>query len=104
LGFAELSPPKLIIRIASVSSSCMGQRRVGNPIPWFAFKVWLRGLHPPQLPSPCEVTAAIFFKERLAMRTERFADHHQAREALVLSVASVTAIMVTAYLILLILY
>jgi hypothetical protein len=38
------------------------------------------------------------------MRTERFADHHQAREALVLSVASVTAIMVPAYLILLILY
>jgi len=40
----------------------------------------------------------------LAMKTERFVGHHEAREALVLSVASVTAIMLTAYLILLILY
>jgi hypothetical protein len=32
------------------------------------------------------------------------AGHHEAREALVLSVASVTAIMLTAYLLLLILY
>jgi hypothetical protein len=35
------------------------------------------------------------------MKTERLADHHQAREALMLSVASVTAIMLTAYLLLL---
>jgi uncharacterized membrane protein YhdT len=35
---------------------------------------------------------------------ERFAGHHEAREALLLSVAGVTAIMVTAYLILMILY
>ena len=41
---------------------------------------------------------------RLAIKTERFEGHHEAREALVLSVASVTAIMLTAYLILLILY
>jgi len=40
----------------------------------------------------------------LAMKTERFVGHHEAREALVLSVASVMAIMLTAYLILLILY
>jgi hypothetical protein len=40
----------------------------------------------------------------LAVKAERFADHHQAREALVLSVASVTAMMLTAYLLLLILY
>jgi hypothetical protein len=40
----------------------------------------------------------------LAVKTERFADHNEAREALVLSVASVTAIMLTAYLLLLILY
>jgi hypothetical protein len=40
----------------------------------------------------------------LAMKTERFVGHHEAREALVLSVASVTAIMLTAYLLLLILY
>jgi hypothetical protein len=40
----------------------------------------------------------------LAMKTERLASHNEAREALVLSVASVTAIMLTAYLLLLILY
>jgi hypothetical protein len=40
----------------------------------------------------------------LAMKTERFAGHSEAREALVLSVASVTALTLTAYLILLILY
>jgi hypothetical protein len=38
------------------------------------------------------------------MKAGRFVGHHEAREALVLSVASVTAIMLTAYLILLILY
>ena len=38
------------------------------------------------------------------MNTEKFESHHEAREALVLSVASVTAIMLTAYLLLLILY
>jgi hypothetical protein len=39
-----------------------------------------------------------------AMVAEKFAVHHEAREALVLSVAGVTAIMLTAYLLLLILY
>jgi hypothetical protein len=34
------------------------------------------------------------------MKIERFAGHHEAREALVLSVAGVTAIMLTAYLLL----
>ena len=43
-------------------------------------------------------------ENRLAIKTERFVGHHEAREALVLSVASVMAIMLTAYLILLILY
>ena len=38
------------------------------------------------------------------MKTERFAGHNEAREALVLSVASVTAIMLIESLILLILY
>jgi len=38
------------------------------------------------------------------MKTDRYAGHNEAREALLLSVASVTAIMLTAYLILLILY
>jgi len=37
------------------------------------------------------------------MKIERFAGHNEAREALVLSVASVTAIILTAYLLLLIL-
>jgi hypothetical protein len=38
------------------------------------------------------------------MKIGRFAGHNEAREALMISVASVTAIMLTAYLILLILY
>ncbi len=38
------------------------------------------------------------------MKTERVADHHEAREALVLSVAGVTAIMLIESLVLLILY
>ena len=58
--------------------------RVGNHTQRSAFKVWLRGLTRAPL--------------------ERFAGHHEAREALVLSVASVTAIMLTAYLLLLIFY
>ena len=55
----------------------------------------------PQPPSPCEVTAAANF---LAMKIERFADHHEAREALVLSVAGVTAIMLIESLLLLIMF
>jgi hypothetical protein len=46
----------------------------------------------------------LIFNRALAMKTERFVGHHEAREALVLSVTSVTALMLTAYLILLILY
>jgi hypothetical protein len=38
------------------------------------------------------------------MKTERFGGHHEAREALVLSVAGVTAIMLIESLVLLILY
>jgi hypothetical protein len=38
------------------------------------------------------------------MKAERFVGHQEAREALVLSIAGVTAIMLTAYLILLIFY
>jgi hypothetical protein len=38
------------------------------------------------------------------MKIERFAGHQEAKEALVLSVAGVTAIMLTAYLLLMILY
>ena len=58
--------------------------------------------HPiPSAPSPCEVTVAANF---LAMKIERFADHHEAREALVLSVAGVTAIMLIESLLLLIMF
>jgi hypothetical protein len=57
----------------------------GTTLEWSAFKAWLRiGLY--------------------LMKTERFVGHHEAREALVLSVASVMAIMLPAYLLLLILY
>jgi hypothetical protein len=38
------------------------------------------------------------------MKIARFAGHQEAREALVLSVAGVTAIMLTAYFLLMILY
>jgi hypothetical protein len=38
------------------------------------------------------------------MKTARVVGHHEEREALVLSVAGVTAVMLIAYLILLILY
>ena len=40
----------------------------------------------------------------LAMKVERFAGHHEEREALMLSVAGATAIMLIANLVLLILY
>ena len=46
----------------------------------------------------------LIFNWSLPMKIERFAGHNEAREALVLSVASVTAIILTAYLLLLILY
>jgi hypothetical protein len=38
------------------------------------------------------------------MKTERFAGHHEAREALVLAIAGVTAIVLIANLLLLILH
>jgi len=40
----------------------------------------------------------------LVINTERFAGHHEARQALVLSIAGVTAIMLIANFILLVLY
>jgi hypothetical protein len=58
----------------------------------------------PLAPSPCEVTAALIFDRSLPMKTERIAGHHEARDALVLSVAGVTAIMLIESLILLIWY
>jgi hypothetical protein len=40
----------------------------------------------------------------MAMKIERYAGHHEAREALVLSIAGVTAIMLVESLMLLILF
>ena len=77
---------------------------VGNHTQRSAFSAWLRGLAPPQPPSPCEVTAAKIFYRTLNMKIERFAGHHEAREALVLAVVGVTAIMLIESLILLILF
>ena len=55
--------------------------------------------------APCsEVTAAAIFNRILAMKTERFAGHHEAAHALWLAAAGVTAIMLVANLVLLILY
>jgi hypothetical protein len=53
-------------------------------------------------PARCGVAAANNFE--LVMKIERFAGHDDAREALLLSIAGVTAIMLIANLILLILY
>ena len=72
----------------------------GNHIGPSAFKGWLRGLKS----CPLSVTAATIFRRTFAMKIERFAGHHEAREALVLAVAGVTAIMLIESLILLILY
>jgi hypothetical protein len=64
----------------------------------------LGSVAPPPCPSAPGVTAALIFNWSLAMKIERLAGHHEAREALVLAVAGVTAIMLIESLILLILY
>ena len=70
-----------------------------------AFDTWLRGLPQNHSPlSPAERRSREPPNRALIMKIELFDGHHEAREALVLSVASVTAIMLTAYLLLLILY
>src|SRR6516164_4061304 len=56
-------------------------------------KTWRVLARTPPMPSAPGVTAALIFNWSLAMKTERFAGHHEAREALVLAVAGVTAIM-----------
>jgi hypothetical protein len=76
----------------------------GNHIRPSAFKTWL-----PLLRTPIPLTLSGSWEPSvlcriLPMKIERFAGHNEAREALMISVASVTAIMLTAYLILLILY
>jgi hypothetical protein len=79
---------------------------VGNHTQHFAFNTWLRGPTSqfPLSPSALGSRQPLIFYWTLAMKTERLASHNEAREALVLSVAGVTAIMLTAYLLLLILY
>jgi hypothetical protein len=59
--------------------------------------------HTPCPPQPLGVTAALNFV-RWTMKIERFVDHHEAREAFLLSIAGVTAIILIESLLLLILY
>ena len=68
-----------------------------------AFDTWLCWSHPFPLSPLCRGhgTHQIW---ALVMKIERFAGHHEARDALVLSVAGVTAIMLIESLISLILY
>jgi hypothetical protein len=56
----------------------------------------------PQPPSPRDHGSPL--SRSLAMKIERFAGHNEAREALVLAVAGVTAIMLIESLVLLIWY
>jgi len=66
-------------------------------------KIWLRGLDTPSPPAR-EVMAAMNFFIGLAMKIELFAGHNEAREALLMSVAGVTAMMLIESLILLVWY
>ncbi len=59
-----------------------------------AFSTWAWG----------HVTAATNLSSVVTMKTERFAGHNEARQALVLAVAGVTAITLIANLILMLLY
>jgi hypothetical protein len=95
---------RLRISNLCVSAGHVAPRR--NDIRSSVFHPWHRG--PTQPPFPTQphvlgVTAAA--KWALLVKIERFASHHhEVREALVLSVAGVTAIMLIESLILLILY
>jgi hypothetical protein len=55
-------------------------------------------------PAPARSRQPLIFNRSVPMKAERFAGHHEAREALVLSVAGVAAIMLIDSLVLLILY
>jgi len=91
----EISGSFLIFTLAPFTS--------GTTLNGVRFRLGSVASTPPQPPSPCEVTAAPLSRS-LAMKTERLAGHHEARDALVLSVAGVTAIILIESLILLILY
>jgi hypothetical protein len=69
-----------------------------------AFDTWLRGLPQTIRPQPAERRSREPPNRALIMKIELFAGHHEARQALVLSVVGVTAIMLIANLILMILY
>jgi hypothetical protein len=80
---------------------------VGNHTQRSAFKdlaPWPHAPPNPLSPYVLGITAATNFYRTLVMKIERNAGHNEAREALVLSVAGVTAIMLIANLLLLILY
>jgi hypothetical protein len=70
-------------------------RETGTTFERLAFKACGSVASTPSLSAPRAESRQPLFNERLAMKTERFAGHHEAREALVLSVASVTAIMLS---------
>ena len=70
-----------------------------------AFSVWLPWPQAPRPPAPhVWGHGSHEFIRSLVMRSERFAGHNEAREALVLSIAGVTAVMLIESLVLLILY
>ena len=68
-----------------------------------AFHTWLRGHILSPLSPLCRGHGSHQIRT-LVMKIERFAGHHEAREALLLAVAGVTAIMLATNLILMILY
>ena len=88
--------------VAQIRKSTRRKLTPGNHIRPSAFKTWLPWLRTP-IPVSGSWEPSVLCRI-LAMKIERFAGHSEAREALMISVASVTAIMLTAYLILLILY
>jgi hypothetical protein len=60
--------------------------RPGNHAQQSALRLWLRGLDNPLSPlNPCEVTAA-HFNRPPTMKIESFPGHHEARDAIVLSI------------------
>ena len=73
----------------------------GTTLNVLRFSSWLRGLDNPLSPQPLRGHGSPLNR---SMKIERFAGHHEAKDALVLSVAGVTAIMLIESLVLLILY
>jgi hypothetical protein len=82
------------------TSAC---RASGTTLNGLRLKIGSVASTPLSPPTPREVTAALNFLS-VAMKIAKFAGHHEARDALVLSVAGVTAIMLIESLILLVWY